>query len=187
MNGEPTPTVLCRGFEFRVLGRTMVSFLRNSLAILASWRFNVLVSAAILAAPASGAEPPAGGAPQQNQMMRQQQQEALQLRMLQEQRSLQSPPGGAQQRQERERLEIDQRQRQQERQYRHAIEPPTIRPGEDAGVERARSQRDLLDAREQGEAQLGRFDYELQQRTESKRTEKARGEVQRPEPSAPLQ
>jgi hypothetical protein len=141
----------------------------------------------MLGSPARGAEAPAGGALQQNQMMRQQQQEALQLRMLQEQRSLQSPPGGARERQERERLEIDQRQRQQEQQYRQDIEPSTAHPGDEPGVQRAKTQRDLLDAREQGQGQLGRFDYELQQRTESKRTEKARGEIRRPEPPDSLQ
>lgn len=162
----------------------MVLFVRIFVASVAPWRFGLLVLpvfALMPAGPAQSAEAPAGGALQQNQIMRQQQQEALQLRMLQEQRSLQLSPGGTRQRQERGRLEIDQRQRQQERQYRQGIESSTARPAEDAGVERARSQRDLLDSREQGEAQLGRFDYELQQRAESERTEKARGEIRRPE------
>ena len=171
--------------------------MRVFLATLASWQFNGLLLAAILAVPAHGAEAPAGGALQQNQLMRQQQQEALQLRMLQEQRSLQSKPGGVRQRQDRERLEIDQRQRQDARHYRQSIEASPARTGEEAGVEPARVQHDRLKAREEGAAQLGRFDYELQQRAESERTEKARGEIQRadeprgeirrPEPSDRLQ
>lgn len=156
------------------------------MASLASWRFSVLALAAILAAPANGAEPPAGGSLQQNQIMRQQQQDTLQLQMLQQQRSLQSPPVGARQRQEQERLEINQRQRQQELQYRQGTEPSTIQPDDNAGVQRARAERNRLEAKEEGETQLRRFDDELQRGAESRRTEKARGEVRPPEPPALL-
>jgi hypothetical protein len=145
-----------------------------------------LVLPAILAAPASGAEAPAGGSLQQNQIMRQQQQDTLQLQMLQQQRSLQSPPVGARQRQEQEQLEINQRQRQQELQYRQGTEPATVRPDDDAGAQRARAERNRLDAKEEGATQLRRFDYELKRGAESRSTEKARGEVRPPEPPALL-
>ena len=158
-----------------------------SLASLASWRFSVLGLAAILAVPARGAEAPAGGSLQQNQMMRQQQQDTLQLRMLQQQRSLQSPTGSTRERQELERLEINQKQRQQDLQYRQSIEPPAAHAGDDAGVQRAKDELDRRNAEGQGKAQLQRFDYELRQRTESRRTEDARGEIRSPEPPAPLE
>lgn len=163
------------------------------MAFLASWRFKILVQfalaalAVLLATSARGAEAPAGGSLQQNQMMRQQQQDTLQLRLLQQQRSLQSPPGGTQDRQELERLEINQKQRQQDLQYRQSIQPPAAHAGDDAGVQSAKDELDRRTAEEQGKSQLRRFDYELQQRTESRRTEDARGEIRSPEPPAPLQ
>lgn len=156
------------------------------MAVLASWRFSILVLATLIAAPASSAEAPADGSLQQNQMMRQQQQDTLQLQMLQQQRSLQSPPGGVRQRQELEQLEINQRQRQQELQYRQGTGTTTVRPDDNAGTERARAEGKRLDAKEEGETQLRRFDYELQRGSESRRTEKARGEVPPPEPPALL-
>ena len=147
------------------------------MAISAFWRFSILFGATILGAPASSAEAPAGGPLQQNQIMRQQQQDTLQLQMLQQQHSLQSPPVGARQRQDQERLEINQRQRQQELQYRQGNEAPAVRPDDNAGTQRAR---------QEGETQLRRFDYELQEGAESRRTEKSRGEVRPPQPPALL-
>jgi RecB family endonuclease NucS len=54
-------------------------------------------------------------------------------------------------------------------------------------VQRAKDELDRRKAEEQGKAQLQRFDHELKQRTESRRTEDARGEIRSPEPPAPLQ
>jgi RecB family endonuclease NucS len=120
-------------------------------------------------------------------MMRQQQQDTLQLRMLQQQRGVQSPPGGAREGHEHERLQVNQEQRQQELHYRQNVEPSTAHPGDEAGIQRAKADRDRRQAQEEGEAQLRRFDSELRRRTETQRPEKARGEILSPEPPATLQ
>jgi hypothetical protein len=143
--------------------------------------------AILFAGAAWGAEEPGARALQEQQLMRQQQQDALQLRLQQQQRSLQSPPPGPRERQERERLQIMQEQKQQELHYRQKIEPPTAHLDDDAGVQGAKAQMQRQRAKEQGEQQLQRFDSELQGGIESKGAKKARGEVQPPEPPAPLQ
>ena len=148
-----------------------------------------MVLAALAVAPAGtvqGAEAPAGGSLQQNQLMRQQQQDALQLRMLQQQRSLQAPPKNARARQDSERQAINQEQRQRELQYRQRIEAAPARAGDEPGTQRAAADRKLRQAQEEGETQLRRFDYELEHGTERQRVEKARGEVKSPQPSGPL-
>lgn len=117
-----------------------------------------------------GAEDPGARALQGHQMMRQQQQETLRLHMQQQQRSLQSLPAGTREGEELQRLQINHEQRQQQLHYRQNIEPPTVHPNDDAGAR-----------------QLQRFDSELQQRVESGREEKARGEIRPPEPPATLQ
>jgi hypothetical protein len=120
-------------------------------------------------------------------MMRQQQQETLQLRMQQQQRSLQSPPAGAREGAEFQRLQINQKQRQQQLHYRQNIERPTAHPDDDAGARHAKGELERQRAQRQSEQQLRRFDSELRQRGESGRTEKARGEIRPPEPPATLQ
>lgn len=134
-----------------------------------------------------GAEDPGARALHEQQLMRQQQQETLKLRMQQQQRGLQSPPSSARKRGERERLQINQEQRQQQLHYRQNIELPTKHPDDGAGVRRGKAELERQRAQRQGERQLQRFDAELQQRVESGRVEKARGEIFPPEAPATLQ
>ena len=119
--------------------------------------------------------------------MRQQQQDVLKLKMLQQQRAIQSAPGGHRERQDLERLQIKQQQRQQDLQYRQQIEPSQAYPERESGVSRIVVEHGPRKAREQGAAQLQRFDYELKQDTESLHKEKARGEVTAPGTPATLQ
>ncbi|HEX9685649.1 MAG TPA: hypothetical protein VGA25_07345 [Burkholderiales bacterium] len=137
----------------------------------------VFLAGAVLVAAARGAEDPAVRAMQQHQLQRQQQQEALQLRMLQQQRGAQNPPGDAQrqqatdlqqvdqqQRQRRamEQLQIDQQQRQQQLHDRQGIEPGSVQPTEDAAGQENKAQMELRKAREQSQQQLRRFESESQ-------------------------
>lgn len=145
------------------------------------------VLAVSFATPAQCSEDPGARAVQQHQMMRQQQQDTLQLRMLQQQRGIESPPAGARERRERERLQLNQEQRQQQLHYRQSIEPVPRHSADDTGSARAKESLKRLEIQRQGEAQLQRFDSELKQRIESERVEKARGEVRAPEPPATLQ
>lgn len=145
-----------------------------------------VIGSVTLVALAWGADEPGAWARQEHQMMRQQQQETLQLRM-QQQRSLQSPPAGAREGEELQRLQINQEQRQQQLHYRQDIELPTAHPDDAAGARRAKAELERQRAQRQGEQQLHRFDSELQQRVESERGEKARGEIRPPEPPAALQ
>lgn len=149
--------------------------------------FSLVVLSAASAGLAWGADEPGARALQEHQIMRQQQQETLHLRMQQQQRSLQSPPAGARESEELERLQINQEQRQQQLHYRLDIEPPTAHPDDDAGARRAKAGLERQRAQRQSEQQLHRFDSELQQRVESGREEKARGEIRPPEPPAALQ
>lgn len=135
-----------------------------------------LLLAAVLAAPARGAEDPAARALQQHQLQRQQQQDALQLRMRQQQSGAQNVPPEARQQatdllqvdqQQRsqgamDRLRIDQRQRQQQLHDRQAIEPGTAQPSEDEAGRRTRAQMELQKAHQAGQQQLRRFESELQ-------------------------
>ena len=167
---------------------SMKQFLVISAPLRSKVRFSALVIAyAASAAPGWSANGAGEGGLQQNQLMRQQQQDVLQLRMLQQQRALQSAPAGARERQDLERLQINQEQRQQELQYRQGIEPSIVRPGNDTGVSSTTIKQNSAESKEQGAAQLLRFDSELRQRTETRRTEKARGEVKAPEGPAALQ
>jgi hypothetical protein len=113
---------------------------------------------------ARGAEDPGARAVQQNQLQRQQQQEALQLRMQQQQRATQNPPQDARQKQDLEKLQAEQRQRQQELHYRQGIEPSTAQPSDDAGTRRAKEELERRKARQQAEEQLQRSDAELQKK-----------------------
>lgn len=130
---------------------------------------------------------PDGGALQRNQLMRQQQQDVLKLKMLQQQRAIQSAPGGDRERQDLERLQIKQQQRQQDLQYRQQVEPSFTPPDRESGVSSVVVERGPGKAREQGAAQLQRFDSELKQHTESLHKEKTRGEVTAPGAPATLQ
>ena len=130
-----------------------------------------------LGSAAAAAEDPAVRGLQQHQLQRQQQQEALQLRMLQQQRSAQNPPADAQrqqatdlqqvdqqqrQQQARDQLQIDQQQRQQQLHYRQGIEPGSAQPTEDAAGQRNKAQMELRKAQEQSQQQLRRFESETQ-------------------------
>src|SRR5262245_38440834 len=98
-------------------------------------RSSVVVLLLICAGVAQAADGPASRPLEQNQLLRQQQQDQLQLKMLQHQRSVQSPPADARQRQSTEQLELDQALRQQQlqvQQQRDLQIRPDI-PGEDAG------------------------------------------------------
>ena len=168
------------------------SSIRQFATLSASRRFRMLLSAlwivfAASAAPGWSAGGPGDGGMRQNQLMRQQQQDTLQLRMLQQQRASQLPPAAPRERQDLERLQINQEQRQQELQYRQGIAPSIVRPGNDSGVSRTTADQKSGEAQEQGAAQLQRFDSELTQRAETRRIEKARGEIKPPEPPAALQ
>lgn len=123
---------------------------------------HTLVCAAMLlpAVTAWGAEDPGARALQQNQLQRQQQQEALQLRMQQQQRATQNPPRDARQKQELEKLQADQRQRQQELHYRQGIEAPTAQPTDDAGTRRAKEEMERRKAQLQGQEELRRSEAE---------------------------
>jgi len=166
--------------------------MKQCAAVSASLRFKLLFTASVIACvapstPVCGADEPGGGSLQQNQLMRQHQQDALQLRMLQQQRSLQAPPNSVRERQELERRELNQEQRQRELQYRQTIKPSTVHPDDNPDIRRAKRERDLREAKRSSATELRRFDVELKQGTESRRTEKARGEVRSPQLPDPLQ
>src|SRR5262245_35381708 len=108
-----------------ILGATSVPYRRLWLAS---------VACASLTGVAAGAEDPGARALQQQQLQRQQQQDALQLRMQQQQRAVQTPPADARQQQTLRQLEIEQQQRQQDLQYRQGIEPSTAQPTDDIGT-----------------------------------------------------
>jgi hypothetical protein len=99
---------------------------------------------------------------QQNQSQRQQQQDVLQLRMLQQQRALQSAPAGTGERQSREQLQREQLQRQQQLHYRQVIEPAPA--PDDAGTRRAKAEMARQQAQQESERQLQRLDDALQQK-----------------------
>jgi len=139
------------------------------------WWLAVTLSGA--AAAALGADDPGTRALQQHQLQRQQQQDALQLRMQQQQGSVQNPPADARQQQAIRQLEADQQQRQQELHYRQGIEPSTAQPSDDAGTQRAKAQLEQDRANEQGQRQLLRYESEAQQRAEQARRQKSRGEI----------
>jgi hypothetical protein len=115
-----------------------------------------------LAEAAWGAEDPAVRALQQHQLQRQQQQDALQLRMLQQQRSARERLAEPRRQQALEQLQIDQQQRQQQLHYRQAVETGGARPDEDEAASRARAQMELRKAGRQSREQLRRFESELQ-------------------------
>ena len=127
--------------------------------------------------PAWAADDAGSRALQQNQLQRQQQQDALQLRMQQQQRAVQSPPVDLRQQQAVKQLEIDQQQRQQELHYQQGVEPPTAQPSDDGGTRRAKAQMELQEAKRQGQSELRRSDYESQQQAEQKRKVESRGEI----------
>ena len=120
------------------------------------------ICGAALAAAAWGADDPGARALQQHQLQRQQQQEALQLRMLQQQRGAQNPPGDAQRQQATDLQQVDQQQRQQQLHYRQGIEPGNVQPTEDAAGQENKAQMELRKAREQSQQQLRRFESESQ-------------------------
>lgn len=123
------------------------------------------------AAPAWGGDP-ALRELQRNQQMRRQQQDELQLRMLQYYRSAQNPPVHARQREAQRQLEIDQRQRQQELHYRRYVEAQPSLPTDDEGTGRTKAQIEQQRAEQQGQQQLQRFDWELQQEAERRKGQK---------------
>ena len=114
------------------------------------------------AAAALGADDPGIRALQQNQLQRQQQQDALQLRMQQQQGSVQNLPVNARQQQAIRQLETDQQLRQQELHYRQGIEPVSAQPSEGEDTRRAKAQMDLQKAQQQSQQQLRRFESEMQ-------------------------
>ena len=147
----------------------------------------LLISCAATVTPARGADGPDGGGLQQHQLMRQQQQDGLQLRMLQQQRALEAPPAGSRERQDLERLQINQQQRQQDLQYRQRIEPSMVRPGVESGVSSVVADQQPAKAQERGASQLQRFDSDLKQHAETLHEERVRGEIRAPGPPATLQ
>ena len=116
------------------------------------------------AVTAWGADDPGARAVHQQQIQRQQQQEALQLRMQQQQRAVQHPPQDAAQKQALERLQADQRQRQQELHYRQSIEPPVVQPTDDEGTRRAKEAVERQKAQQQGQELLRSSDAHLQKK-----------------------
>lgn len=100
------------------------------------------------------AEDPGLQALQQHRLQRQQQEEALQLRMRQQQRTAQSLPADARQKQALESLRIDQQQRQQVLHYRQSIEPLTAQPTDDEGTRRAKAEMGRLKAQQQDPSQV---------------------------------
>jgi hypothetical protein len=127
------------------------------LALAAGW----LVFASL---GAGGADDPAARSLQQQQLQRQQQQEALQLRMQQQQQAAQNPPQSARHQQALDRLQIEQRQRQQELHYRQDVETVTPQSADDPGAQRARDDLEKENARQQGESLLRRSEAEQQQK-----------------------
>jgi hypothetical protein len=117
-----------------------------------------------VAVPAWGADDPGARAVHQQQIQRQQQQDALQLRMQQQQRAVQHPPQDTAQKQALERLQADQRQRQQELHYRQSIEPPVVQPTDDEGTRRAKEAAERQKAEQQGQELLRRSDTHLQKK-----------------------
>jgi len=126
-----------------------------------SWAWWIAVTLSGAAA-ALGADDPGTRALQQNQLQRQQQQDALQLRMQQQQGSVQNPPVNARQQQAIRQLETDQQLRQQELHYRQGIEPVSAQPSEGEDTRRAKAQMDLQKAQQQSQQQLRRFESELE-------------------------
>jgi hypothetical protein len=122
----------------------------------------IFIGLAALAAAAWGADDPGGRALQQHQLQRQQQLEALQLRMQQQQRSVQESPADPRRQQAVEQLQINQQQQQQELHYRQGIEPASAQPSEGEGTRRAKAQMELEKAQQQSQQQLRRFEPELQ-------------------------
>jgi hypothetical protein len=127
---------------------------------LLAWWLAVTLSGA--AATAVSADDPGTRALQQHQLQRQQQQDALQLRMQQQQGSVQNPPADARQQQALEQLQIHQQQQQQRLHYRQGIDPVSAQPFEDEDIRRAKAQMDLQKAQQQSQQQLRRFESELQ-------------------------
>jgi hypothetical protein len=163
------------GREFAYKGKkTHPAYCGSLRQVPSVWWLAVILSGA---AAALGADDPGTRALQQNQLQRQQQQDALQLRMQQQQGSVQYPPADARQQQAIRQLEADQQQRQQELHYRQGIEPSTAQPSDDAGTRRAKAQLEQDRANEQGQRQLLRYDSEAQQRAEQVRRQKSRGEI----------
>ncbi len=109
-----------------------------------------------LAGAAWGAEDAGARAVQQQLLQRQQQQEALQLRLQQQQRAVQSSGQDAQHKQALDQLQAGQRQRQQELHYRQDIEPATTQSSDDDGTRRAKEEMDRERARQQGQELLRR-------------------------------
>jgi len=95
-------------------------------------------------------------------LQRQQQQDALQLRMQQQQRSVQESPADPRRQQAVEQLQINQQQQQQELHYRQGIEPASAQPFEGEGSRGAKAQMELDRAQQQSQQQLRRFESELQ-------------------------
>ncbi len=110
-----------------------------------------------------GADDPGARAVQQQLLQRQQQQDALQLRMQQQQRAVQSPPVDARLNQAREKLQIEQQQQQQGLHYRQGIEPPAAQPADDEGTRRAKAELERLKAQQQSQEQARRSEWEMQQ------------------------
>jgi hypothetical protein len=125
-----------------------------------AWWLAVTLSGATAAAVS--ADDPGARALQQHQLQRQQQQDALQLRMLQQQGSVQNPSADARQQQALEQLQINQQQQQQQLHYRQGIEPVSAQPFEGEDTRRAKAQMDLQKAQQQSQQQLRRFESELQ-------------------------
>lgn len=119
------------------------------------------LSGPALPAGAGGAEDPGARALQQQQIQRQQRQDALQLRMQQQQSAVQNPPQDLRQKQDLEKLTIEQRQRQQQLNYRQDIGPATAQPTDDAGARRAKEAMEREKAQRQGQELLRRSDAEL--------------------------
>ena len=115
-----------------------------------------------LASTAWGADDPGARAMQQQVLQRQQQQDALQLRMQQQQRAVQSPPADVREKQAREKLQIEQQQQQQALHYRQGIEPPAAQPADDEGTRRAKAEMGRLKAQQVSQEQMRRSEQEMQ-------------------------
>jgi hypothetical protein len=106
---------------------------------------------------ARGADEAGARALHQHQLQRQQQQDALQLRLHQQQRSVQSPVGDPRQERRTEQIQIEQRQDQQILQYRQSIAPATTQAPDDEGTRRAREAMERFESEQQGQRQLQNF------------------------------
>ena len=147
-----------------VLGQSACKFHSNGISSrsASALAFFALVSLSFqcIAAPAGG--DPGARAVQEQLLQRQQQHDALQLRMQQQQRAVQSPPADARLRQVLEQQQAEQRQRLQTLHDRQQIEPSTAHPVDDEGTRRAKAEMKRREAEQESARELRRSESEAE-------------------------